>query len=79
MNSETRMWETFEAFKRFLAGIHDDPEMDPTDKMFLFMIIHRQARRQITPTDDWPDDVRRYVNRVDGILKLEEASEEKVN
>ena len=79
MTSEEKMWETFEAFKRFLNGIHDDPEMEPTDKMFLLMIVHREARRHVTPADDWPEDVRQYVNRVDGILKLEEAREEKVN
>ncbi len=79
MTSEEKMWETFEAFKRFLAGIHDDPGMEPTDKMFLLMIVHREARRYVTPLDDWPDDVRRYVKRVDGILTLEEARKGQVN
>ena len=79
MTSEEKMWETYDAFNQLLTDICEDSVMDPTDKWFLLLLIHRRMRSYATPSDDTPDDVRRFIIRVDRIIALHEAREGQVN
>lgn len=76
MTSEQRMWEWYESFKDMLASICEDKGMEPTDKMFLLILISRFASKHTTPRSDMPDDVVDYIKRVDSILALEETKED---
>lgn len=79
MTSEAKMWELYEAFTKLLGDASLDEEMNPTDKMFLFVVIERITRTYITPNEEMSEEERQSLRRMERLFELHEASVGKAN
>ena len=79
MNSEIKMWKMYDEFTALLTNASLDEELNPTDKMFLFVVIERITRTYVTPNEEMSEEERQRLRKMEQLFELHEASAGKAN